>query len=193
MIGYIKSLTHLLDKYIPTSYLHAKSVFRLMKAMGKEMGLSKSEIKSLEYASMLHDAGKLQIPFKLLKKQRPLTKQEYKIIMKHPKTGVELIKDLGALKPVAPIIMHHHERYDGEGYPSKLKKDEIPLGARILSVIDAFDAMFFGRPYKKKMSLEDVEKELKKQAGVQFDPKIIEHFLKILRKKAMKQFLHILC
>ncbi len=190
MISYIKSLTNLLDKYVPTSYLHARSVFKLIRALGKDMNLTKSEIKSLEYASMLHDAGKIQIPSRLLKKQRPLTEKEYKIIMEHPKTGVELIKDLAALKPVAPIILHHHERYDGTGYPSGLKKEEIPLGSRILAVIDAFDAMFFGRPYKKKMKLQTIERELKKQRGKQFDPKIVAYFLKTLKKKKIRKYLH---
>ncbi len=190
MIGYIKSLTNLLDKYIPTSYLHTKSVFKLIRALGKDMNLTKSEIKSLEYASMLHDAGKLKIPSKLLKKKRPLTEKEYKIIMEHPKAGSDLIKDLAALKPVAPIILHHHERYDGTGYPSHLKKEEIPLGSRILAVIDAFDAMFFGRPYRKKMKLHTIEKELKKQMGKQFDPKVVTHFLKILKKKRIRKYLN---
>jgi len=190
LIGYIKSITRLLDQYIPTSYLHTKSVFKLIRAMGKEMKLPESEIKSLEYASMLHDAGKLQIPSKLLEKQRPLTNKEYKLVRKHPRKGVELIKDLASLKPVIPIILHHHEKYDGSGYPSRLKKEEIPLGSRILAVIDAFDAMFFGRPYKKRMRLGKVKKELKKQRSIQFDPKIVESFLKVLKKKSIKKHLN---
>ncbi len=190
LIGYIKSITSLLDKYIPTSYLHTKSVFKLIRELGKEMKLTSSEIKSLEYASMLHDAGKLQIPTHLLKKQRPLTKEEYDIIRTHPRQGAALIKELSLLKPVAPIILHHHERYDGTGYPSRLKKEEIPLGSRILAIIDAFDAMFFGRPYKKRMKLEEVEKELKLQRGRQFDPKITDAFLKILRRKSIRNYLN---
>ena len=190
MLNYIKSLSNILNNYIPTSYLHTKSVSKLISALGKEMKLTKAEMKSLEYASMLHDAGKLQVPSKLLKKQRPLTNKEYEIIRKHPKTGASLIKDLAALKPVAPIILHHHEKYDGTGYPSRLKKDNIPLGARIMSVIDAFDAMFFGRPYKKRMKLKSIEAELKKQTGKQFDPKVVHSFLKILKNKRIRKYLH---
>ncbi|MDD5070507.1 MAG: HD domain-containing protein, partial [Candidatus Omnitrophica bacterium] len=100
-----------------------------------------------------------------------------------------MIKDMDLLKPVIPIIMHHHERFDGKGYPSRLKKDQIPLAARILSVIDAFDAMYFGRPYRKRKPLEEITKELKKQSAKQFDPKVIDAFLKILKRKDIKKHL----
>ena len=189
MINYIKSLTKLLDQYVPTSYLHTKSIFRLIKAIGKEMKLSESETKSLEYASLLHDAGKIQLPSGILKKQTPLTDEEYKIIMKHPRKGVEMIKDLEILKPVIPIILHHHERYDGKGYPSKFSKDQIPLGSRILSLLDAFDAMYFGRPYRKRIHLNEIEKELRNQMGKQFDPQIVEILLKILKRKDIRKYL----
>jgi HD-GYP domain-containing protein (c-di-GMP phosphodiesterase class II) len=187
LIGYIKALSKLLDQYVPTSYINYRESWKLIRAMGKELKLTEEEIKSLEYASSLHDAGKIHLPQKLLEKEEPLTEDEFRIVMKHPKKGVELIKDLGVLKPVIPIILHHHERYDGKGYPSRLKKEEIPLGSRILAILDAFDAMFFGRPYKKKMSLEEIERELKKQKGIQFDPKVVEAFLKVLKKKNIRK------
>jgi response regulator RpfG family c-di-GMP phosphodiesterase len=189
IINYVKSLTRLLDQYVPTSHLHLKSALRLIRAIGKELKLSKAEISSLEYASLLHDAGKIQVPSKLLKKQKPLTEKEFKLIMKHPRKGVELIKDLDILKPVIPIILHHHERFDGKGYPSRLKKGQIPLGSRILSVLDAFDAMYFGRPYKKRKSLDEIEEEFKKQMGKQFDPKVVNVFLKILKRKDIRKYL----
>ncbi|MDD5195632.1 MAG: HD domain-containing protein [Candidatus Omnitrophica bacterium] len=189
MISYIKSFTKLLDQYVPTSYIHTKSIFRLIRAVGKEMNLSQAEVKSLEYASLLHDAGKIQLPSKILKKQKPLTDEEYRLIMKHPKRGVELIKDLEILKPAIPIILHHHERYDGSGYPSRLKKEEIPLGSRILSVLDAFDAMFFGRPYRKRRFLEEIEDEFRRQIGTQFDPKVVVALLKILKRKGIRKYL----
>jgi HD-GYP domain-containing protein (c-di-GMP phosphodiesterase class II) len=110
--------------------------------------------------------------------------------MKHPKKGVAFIKDLSSLKPVVPLILHHHERYDGKGYPSRLKKNQIPIGSRILAVLDAFDAMFFGRPYKERLKLERIENELKKQRGKQFDPKVVDTFLRILRKKSIIKYLN---
>ena len=189
MINYIKSLSRLLNQYVPTSYLHTKVISKLIKAMGTALKLSELETQALEQASIFHDAGKMQVPSKLLRKQKPLTDAEFKLIAKHPRKGVELIKNLEALKPALPIVLHHHERYDGKGYPSGLQKNRIPLGARILAILDSFDAMFFGRPYKKKISLAEIEAEFKKQRGRQFDPKIVDVFLRILRRKSVLRFL----
>lgn len=189
MLSYIKYLSKFLNQYVPTSYLHTKAISRLVKAMAKVMKLSEMEIKSLEYAAMLHDAGKIQLPSKLLKKQKPLTDEEFKLIAKHPRGGVELIKNLEILKPAIPIILHHHERYDGKGYPSKLKKDKIPLASRILAVLDTFDAMYFGRPYRQRRPMPEIVEEFKKQKGKQFDPKIVDIFLKILRRKGIQRYL----
>lgn len=187
----IKALTNMLKQYDSTSYLHTKSISRLIKAMAKEMKLTQAQARSLEYASMLHDAGAIQLQNKILTKQDGLTNDELKAVMKHPEDGVELIKSLEFLRPAIPIILHHHERYDGTGYPAGLKKEEIPIGARILSVLDAFDAMYFGRPYKKKKDLLTIEKEFKKERGTQFDPRVIDCFLKIIRYKSIQKFLRL--
>jgi len=189
MLNYVNSLTKFLNQYVPTSYLHTKTLLRLIRAMGKSMHLSEVETKALVNASLLHDAGKMQVPSRLLKKQKPLTDEEFKLMAKHPRKGVELLKNLEILKPAIPIILHHHERYDGQGYPSKLKRDKIPLGSRILAVLDSFDAMFFGRPYRKGRSLEEIEAEFKKQKGKQFDPKIVDIFLRILKRKLIREYL----
>lgn len=189
MLNYINSLTKFLNQYVPTSYLHTKTMLRLIRSLGKAMCLSEIETKALINASLLHDAGKMQVPSKLLRKQRPLTDEEFKLMAKHPRKGVELIKHLEILKPSIPIILHHHERYDGQGYPSKLKKEKIPLGSRILSVLDSFDAMFFGRPYRRGRPLREIEQELKKQRSKQFDPKIVDAFLRILKRKSIRKHL----
>ncbi len=189
VINYIQSLSRLLTQFVPTSYMHTKAIFRLIKALGKEMKLSETEINSLEHASLLHDTGKIDIPFELLNKRRSLTDEEFKVIAKHPRKGVELIKNLEILKPAIPIILHHHERYDGKGYPSKLKKENIPIGARILAVLDTFDSMYFGRSYKDNHPLEQVENEIKKNKGKQFDPKVVDAFLKILKRKSIQVLL----
>ena len=189
MLSYIKSLSEFLNQYVPTSYLHTKIISRLIKALGKAMRLSEVEIKSLEHASLLHDVGKMQVPSKLLKKQKPLTDKEFKLIAKHPRKGAALFKNLEILKPTIPIILHHHERYDGKGYPSKLKKDQIPLASRILSVLDSFDAMYFGRPYRRRRRLKEIENEFKKQRGKQFDPKIVDVFLRVLKQKSIRKYL----
>ncbi|MBN3040597.1 MAG: HD domain-containing protein, partial [Candidatus Omnitrophica bacterium] len=189
MLNYIKSLSTFLTQYVPTSHLHVKAISRLINAMGKALKLSEAEIKCLNHAALLHDAGKIKLPSKLLRKQKPLTDEEYKLIEKHPQKGVEFFRNLEILRPAIPIILHHHERYDGQGYPSKLKKEKIPLGSRILSVLDTFDAMYFGRPYKGPHTLEKIEQEFKKQKGRQFDPKIVDTFLKIIKRKNIRNFL----
>lgn len=189
-VNYIKSLSSILDQFVPTSYLHTKCTNKLLKTLAKAMRLSQQESEALEYAALLHDTGKIQLPSKLLSKQKPLTDEEYKIVMNHPRNGVALLKDLNSLKPAIPIILHHHEKYDGTGYPSKLKGDQIPLGARILSIVDAFDAMYFGRPYKKRQTVLEIESDLRSQMGKQFDPKVTETFLKILRRADVKKHLH---
>jgi HD-GYP domain-containing protein (c-di-GMP phosphodiesterase class II) len=189
ILSYIKSISNFLSQHVPTSRLHTKHILQVLKAMEKELSLSKAEIRTLEFAALLHDAGKMDLPRRLLKKRKPLTAEEFELIAKHPQKGTELIKDLESLKPVMPIILYHHERYDGKGYPSGLKKDQIPLGSRILSVIDSFDAMYFGRPYRKGISIETVKEELRKQKGKQFDPKVVDVFLKILRRKNIKKVL----
>ena len=190
ILSYIKAFSNILSQHVPTSHIHHKSLAKLIKALGEALYLNEIEIKSLTFASLLHDAGKIDLPEELLKKQSSLTDDEYRAIMSHPKKGVDLIKDLSSLKPVIPIILHHHERYDGKGYPSSLKKEKIPLGSRILAILDAFDAMFFGRPYKEKVGMEVIEQELKKQRGHQFDPKIVDVFLKILKRKGIRKYLN---
>ena len=190
IFNHVRSLTNFLNQYVPTSSFHPKIAARLLKIMAKEFRFSETETKSLEYASLLHDAGKIELPPALLSKHKPLTDEEFKVIMKHPRQGVKYIKDMDLLKPAIPTILHHHERWDGKGYPSGMKKEQIPLTARILSIIDAFDAMYYGRPYKERISLEEIEIELKKQRGKQFDPKVVDTLLKVLKRKSIKKFLH---
>lgn len=189
MVNYVKSLSTFLAQYVPTSHLHAKAISRLIKAIGKTMKMSEAEISSLNYAALLHDAGKMKLPSQLLEKVKPLTDAEYKLIEKHPQKGVELFRNLEILRPAIPIILHHHERYDGQGYPSKLKRDKIPLGSRLLSILDTFDAMYFGRPYKGRHTLAKIEEEFRKQKNKQFDPKLVDIFLQILRRKSIRKHL----
>jgi HD-GYP domain-containing protein (c-di-GMP phosphodiesterase class II) len=135
---------------------------------------------------MLHDTGKVDIPLEILTKTTKLTPKEYKIIKTHPLKGAQILRPLQILKPVIPIIMHHHERYNGTGYPSKLKKGQIPQGARIMAVADAFEAMVYGRPYRERMSVDIAVREIKKKSGTQFDPKVVEAFLKVAKKIGKK-------
>ncbi len=191
VIGAVKAMTKFLDKRAPTSHINMEFFSSVIQKLAKKTNLNNSQILSLKYAAMLHDAGKLDIPLDiLLKKNAPLTKEEIEIIKKHPVKGAKLIKDLKTLRPIIPIILHHHEKYDGTGYPSNLKKNQIPIEARIMSIIDAFDAMIFGRPYKDRMNLKEAIEEIKKHKSTQFDPKIVDYFVEIVGQKSMQRKLH---
>jgi len=190
IVGTVKALTQFLGRYSPSSSIHTEYINKILKELATRLHLTESQLISLEYAILLHDTGKIEIPQDLLRKSSPLTDKEREIIKKHPKKGVEILKNFQALRPVIPIILYHHEKFDGTGYPSGLKKKQIPLEARIMSVIDAFDAMVFGRPYKKSLKVEEATRELEKNKGSQFDSEIVDVFIKILNKKEIKKYLN---
>jgi len=191
VLGSIKSLVSLLDMRVPQEYTHSPYFTRLVIAIARQMHLDEKQIESLKYASLLHDAGKIDIPPEILTKTSKLTPREYRIIKRHPIKGAEILRPLQILKPVIPIIMHHHEKYDGTGYPSRLKKDQIPQGARIMAVADAFEAMVYGRPYRERMDINLAIKEIKKKSGSQFDPRVVEAFLKAIKKIKLEKYLQL--
>ncbi len=189
VLGSIKSLVMLLDTRIPREYTHSPYFSRLVTAIGHQMHLDEKQIESIKYASLLHDTGKIDIPLEILTKNSKLTPKEYRIVKCHPAKGAQILRPLQILKPVIPIIMHHHEKYNGTGYPSKLKKGQIPQGARIMAVADAFEAMVYGRPYRERKDISSAVKEIKKKSGTQFDPKVVEAFLKAIKKINLKRYL----
>jgi len=191
VMGTIKSLVTVLDSKVPPAYAHTPYFSRLVKALAEEIHLNKKEVDSLKYASMLHDAGKVNIPTEILTKTSHLTGEEYDIVKRHPITSAEIIKHVQILKPVLPIILHHHEKFDGSGYPSRLKKSQIPIGARIMSVADAFDAMVYGRPYRERVSVKDAMDEIRKHSGTQFDPSIVKCLIKVFHNKKLKKYLNL--
>ena len=188
VLGSIKSLITLLDTRVPQEYTHSPYFSKLVTAIGEQMYLDEKQIESLKYASLLHDAGKIDIPSEILTKTSKLTPREYNIIKRHPLKGAQILRHLQILKPVIPIIMHHHERFDGSGYTSGLKKGQIPQGARIMAVADAFEAMVYGRPYRERKNVNEAIKEIKKKSGSQFDPRVVEAFLKIIRRITTKNY-----
>jgi putative nucleotidyltransferase with HDIG domain len=189
VLGSIKSLVTFLNTQVSRAYTHSPHFSKLVCALGSEIHLNEKQLQSLKYASLLHDAGKADIPTAILTKTTKLTEQEYAIIKKHPVKGAQILRPLQVLRPVIPIIMYHHEKYNGTGYPSQLKGGQIPLGARIMSVADAFEAMVYGRPYRQRMDIVSAIKEVKKKSGTQFDPKIVEAFLKVIKKFNKKVYL----
>lgn len=156
---------------------HSERMVKFVTFVGKTLNMSKQELKDLEMAAILHDVGKIGIDKSVLLKPGKLSPEEYEIIKKHSTIGANIIGRVRFLKSAAEYVKHHHERWDGNGYPDKLKGEEIPLGARILAVVDSFDAMMSERPYKKPMTLEEAFAELRKHSGLQFDPAVVETFL----------------
>ncbi len=190
VLGSIKSLVTLLDTRVPQEYTHSPCFSKLVTAIGEQMHLDEKQIESLKYASLLHDTGKIDIPTEILTKTTKLTTKEYNIIKRHPVKGAQILRPLQILRPAIPIIMHHHEKYNGTGYPSRLKKNQIPQGARVMAVADAFEAMVYGRPYRERMDIPSAIKEIKKKSGKQFDPKVVDAFLKVIKRINKKIYLN---
>jgi len=189
VLGAIKSLVAILESKLPYKYTHSHFYVNSVLLTAKELGLSNEQMRNMHYAALLPDATKLALPENILNKKSSLTKEEFEIVKQHPIKLAEMIKPLEILRPVIPIILHHHERYDGTGYPSKLKGDKIPIGARIAAVADAFEAMIGKRPYRKARTVKGALEELTRYSGTQFDPKVIDVFIKLFKGKTRKSLL----
>ncbi len=159
---------------------HSENVSRYSVAISQAMNIDEEEVDIIQNAGLLHDIGKIGIDKAILVKKDPLTKGEFEILKKHPMIGVNILKDVKFLEKEIPIIKHHHEWYDGSGYPQGLKEREIPLGAQILAVADAYDAMTTDREFKQKLSKGAAIKELKCGCGIQFSPEVVDVFLSLL-------------
>jgi len=162
---------------------HSRRVMEYSKSIGERMKLDRQDIEDLKRSALLHDIGKIGIPDMVLKKQEKLTDEEYKIIKSHPETGASILKYIKSFKDLVPAVYHHHERFDGEGYPDGVKGAAIPLHARIIAIADTFDAMTSSRSYRKKaLSLRTALSELEQNKGIQFDPDIANIFIDILQE-----------
>jgi HD-GYP domain-containing protein (c-di-GMP phosphodiesterase class II) len=131
----------------------------------------------------VHDIGKIAIPDKILLKKGPLTKAEFEIVKQHPKIAVEIMSVAELLSESIPYVLHHHEKYDGTGYPDGLKGEDIPLGARIISIVDVYEALTADRPYRKAMSNQDAIKIIQDNSGTQFEPRVVEAFIDLLKSE----------
>ena len=165
---------------------HSDRVSAYSVLIGEKLGLSEDELKQLKIGALFHDIGKIGIPDYILMKSEKLNDDEYSEIKNHPSIGAHILSNASIFSDIIPIIKHHHERYDGNGYPSKLRGTEIPLLVRITTVADAFDAMTSKRSYRNELSIDFVKKELVNGKGSQFDPEIVDVFLDILNNNYEK-------
>ncbi|TBR16636.1 HD-GYP domain-containing protein, partial [bacterium] len=161
---------------------HGEHIVYFATEIARELNLPKPEIENIKQAAILHDLGKVGISERILCKKAKLTQEEFNEIKKHPQIGVDIIRPIQFLHGIIPYILYHHERWDGRGYPSGLKGEEIPMGARIISVADVYHALTSNRPYRKAYSREEALKIIKEGSGSQFDPKVVAVFLKIIKK-----------
>ncbi len=190
--GTIRSLSAILDgmdTYSPSTVSGRKVMADVALEIARAMGISEAQCRSLQYAALLHDAGRVGIPEEILKKPSKLNPAEFDKVKQHTIRGASLLEPLEILEPAVPIILYHHERYDGTGYPKGLKREAIPLGARILGVANAFEAMVCERPYRKALSVPDAAKEIASHSGTQFDPKVVEAFQRVVRNGRLESVL----
>ena len=173
----IEALALAIDAKDQTAQSHIRRVQVYAAGLARALGMAENEIQGVKTAALLHDIGKLAVPEHILSKPGPLTQEEFQKIRIHPQVGAEIISGVPFPYPVAPLILSHHERWDGKGYPAGLKGDEIPLGARILAVVDYFDALMSERPYHKAMSLEAALGLVRQEAGKALDPRVVQTFV----------------
>ena len=186
-LSIIYALAATVDAKDHYTYGHSRKVSDYSVAIAEALGLPQDRIATIRAAGLLHDIGKVGIPDSILSKRGPLTDEEWELIRAHPKLGVEILRHIIDLVNCLPAILHHHEHYDSSGYPSGLKGDNIPLEARILAIADAYDAMTSLRPYRDQLSSQQALNELKRYAGTQFDPELVDIFCKAIQLTPSKR------
>jgi putative nucleotidyltransferase with HDIG domain len=178
----ITALAETLEAKDVTTGHHSLRLMHFAGQVAERLDLDDAAQERLRYAAVLHDIGKIGVPERILQKRGKLTSEEMEEIYKHPHLGATIVKKVAFLSSVAPIIMAHHERLDGRGYPYGISGDAIPMEARIVSVMDSFDAMTSDRPYRKALGKAYAINELSTHAGSQFDPSVVEAFLAVLEE-----------
>jgi putative nucleotidyltransferase with HDIG domain len=179
----VRSLASAVDAKDPYTAGHSVRVQVIAKELGEELGCSEDDLEALEWGGLLHDIGKIGVPDAVLLKQGALTREERIMLHAHPVKGEEIIRPVQKLAPELPVIRHHHEWYNGSGYPDGLVGEAIPWLARILHVADSFEAMTAARPYRMNPLSEEIAlSELRKYSGIQFDPKVVAAFERLIAR-----------
>jgi HD-GYP domain-containing protein (c-di-GMP phosphodiesterase class II) len=184
-VDLLKSLSETIDARDPYSRGHSRRVARYGLAIGSKLGFSPHRLERMEIAALLHDIGKLGVEAFILAKPASLDELEMTAIRYHPLMGERILKPVKQLSDLLPFIRHHHERYDGQGYPDGLRGEGIPLESRVLAVADAFEAMISNRPYRKAKAPRAALEELREGAGTQFDPQVVEAFQRAFERGAI--------
>jgi putative nucleotidyltransferase with HDIG domain len=182
-IGLLGTLGAIIDAYDRYTYGHSTQVAEYAKALSEKLELSAEEKDRIYKAALIHDLGKVSIMDSIMGKPGPLTDEEYNILKRHPVIGAEIIGRMKGLQDLVPLVQHHHERWDGRGYPDGLEGEEIPLGARILALADSLDAMLSDRAYRPTRTFKEVIEEVARCSGTQFDPKVVLAFFKVKDEK----------
>jgi putative nucleotidyltransferase with HDIG domain len=177
----IETLNATVEAKDPYTAGHSQRVQRIALAVGTELGLGAARHDALTYGGLLHDIGKLAVPDAVLTKPEPLSPEEFELIKEHSEEGARIVGKLGRLHEVVPVIRHHHERWDGTGYPARLAGEAIPLDAAIVGLADAWDAMTTTRPYHRALTFEEALAEIREGRGTQFSPAVVDAFLAVVR------------
>jgi cyclic di-GMP phosphodiesterase len=175
----LEALGSAIDTRDVATHSHSRRVWAYTLIIARAHGMPEQDFRDLEHGVLLHDIGKIGIPDSILLKPGPLTPDEWKVMQKHPEIGRQIIEKIPFLKGALPVVYHHHERWDGAGYPLGLRGEAIPLSARIFAVADAFDAMTVDRPYSKAIPIQAARQEIRRCAGMHFDPAVVATFLAI--------------
>jgi HD-GYP domain-containing protein (c-di-GMP phosphodiesterase class II) len=184
----ICAFNQLLDLKDLNTGVHSTRLAEWGMRVGQELGLEESQLQSLEVAALLHDIGKVGIPDAILRKPGKLDEDEYALMKKHPEYGWAVLRMLPGFEHAALDILHHHETFDGKGYPAGLRETETPIVSRIVSVIDAFDAMVSSRPYRRGLPHEEAVRRLLQASGTQFDPVVVQCFLSFAQSEMATVF-----
>ena len=184
----IEILRHVVESRDKETKGHSERVAMLAKELAEEIGLSSDDVETIHVAGLFHDVGKIGIPDSILLKNGPLTEEEFQTIQGHPAEGERIIMSYAPFKKLLNIVRGHHERYNGTGYPDGKSGEDICLGARVIAVADSFDAMMSNRTYRKGLGLDTALNELEKGRGTQFDPNIVDAFMKLVEKNGRANF-----